>query len=215
MGICASTKVDPVNQEPTSVVPYSPHTPESVNKITPINVPSKEALMRLFNDYDLDGYVIFSLIDVIVLSSFMFCCPRCWLTGIDFLSLSFPSFPPALLLLVVSPLPHSNGHIEVEELVQMMTELKRATGVTSAVDEAKTNSDAVCVMKILDSDGNGTLEADEFVKWVQTGLKRPQDERNEVASMSQINRRMDNFLTSVSIVADELGQAGDGGDYNA
>lgn len=86
----------------------------------------------------------------------------------------------------------------------MMTELKRATGVTKAVDESKVNSDAVCVMKILDSDGNGTLEAEEFVKWVQTGLKRPQEDRNEVASMSQINRRMDNFLTSVSIVADEL-----------
>ena len=107
---------------------------------------------------------------------------------------------------------HSNGHIEVEELVQMMSELKRATGVTSAEDEAKTEADAECVLKILDADGNGTLEAEEFVKWVQTGLKRPQEDRNEVASMSQINRRMDNFLTSVSIVADELEitQNGDG-----
>ena len=110
------------------------------------------------------------------------------------------------------PTFHSNGHIEVEELVQMMSELKRATGVTSAEDEAKTEADAECVLKILDADGNGTLEAEEFVKWVQTGLKRPQEDRNEVASMSQINRRMDNFLTSVSIVADELEitQNGDG-----
>ena len=110
------------------------------------------------------------------------------------------------------PMFHSNGHIEVEELVQMMSELKRATGVTSAEDEAKTEADAECVLKILDADGNGTLEAEEFVKWVQTGLKRPQEDRNEVASMSQINRRMDNFLTSVSIVADELEitQNGDG-----
>jgi|TARA_B110000208_G_C11627274_1_gene379511 hypothetical protein len=91
----------------------------------------------------------------------------------------------------------------------MMTELKRATGVTSVNDEAKTESDAICVMKILDADGNGTLEAEEFVKWVITGLTRPQVERNEVASMSQINRRMDNFLTSVSIVADELEVVGD------
>ena len=91
----------------------------------------------------------------------------------------------------------------------MMTELKRATGVTSINDEAKTESDAICVMKILDADGNGTLEAEEFVKWVITGLTRPQVERNEVASMSQINRRMDNFLTSVSIVADELEVVGD------
>ena len=112
----------------------------------------------------------------------------------------------------LSPTFHSNGHIEVEELVQMMSELKRATGVTSAEDEAKTEADAECVLKILDADGNGTLEAEEFVKWVQTGLKRPQEDRNEVASMSQINRRMDNFLTSVSIVADELEitQNGDG-----
>ena len=119
-----------------------------------------------------------------------------------------------LLTLSFSSLPtfHSNGHIEVEELVQMMSELKRATGVTSAEDEAKTEADAECVLKILDADGNGTLEAEEFVKWVQTGLKRPQEDRNEVASMSQINRRMDNFLTSVSIVADELEitQNGDG-----
>jgi hypothetical protein len=97
-----------------------------------------------------------------------------------------------------------NGHIEIAELVQMMTELKRATGVASVNDNTKTQSDAECVMKILDADGNGTLEAEEFVKWVVTGLTRAQSERNEVASMSQINRRMDNFLTSVSIVADEL-----------
>ena len=116
------------------------------------------------------------------------------------------------LFFFFSPTFHSNGHIEVEELVQMMSELKRATGVTSAEDEAKTEADAECVLKILDADGNGTLEAEEFVKWVQTGLKRPQEDRNEVASMSQINRRMDNFLTSVSIVADELEitQNGDG-----
>ena len=76
--------------------------------------------------------------------------------------------------------------------------------MTKAEDEAKVESDARCVMEILDADGNGTLEADEFVKWVTTGLQRSQEERNELAAMSQINRRMDNFLTSVSIVADEL-----------
>jgi hypothetical protein len=154
MGCGSSKNVENVDVPNTSIVPVvdSPHTPESVNKITPIHVPSKEALMRLFSDYDLDG----------------------------------------------------NGHVEVGELVQMMTELKTATGVTNASDDSKVQSDAVCVMKILDADGNGTLEAEEFVKWVTTGLSRPQADRNEVASMSQINRRMDNFLTSVSIVADEL-----------
>ena len=102
--------------------------------------------------------------------------------------------------------PHTdrNGHIEVEELGQMISELKKATGVSNAEDEAKVESDAQCVMEILDADGNGTLEAEEFVKWVTTGLQRSQEERNEVAAMSQINRRMDNFLTSVSIMADEL-----------
>lgn len=86
----------------------------------------------------------------------------------------------------------------------MISELKKATGVSKAEDEAKVESDAQCVMEILDADGNGTLEAEEFVKWVTTGLQRSQQERNEVAAMSQINRRMDNFLTSVAIMADEL-----------
>ena len=154
MGCGSSQNVKNENTSNTAIVPIveSPHTPESVNKITPIHVPSSAAIMKLFNDYDLDG----------------------------------------------------NGHVEIGELVQMMTELKTATGVTNASDNSKVQSDAVCVMKILDADGNGTLEAEEFVKWVTTGLSRPQSERNEVASMSQINRRMDNFLTSVSIVADEL-----------
>ena len=42
-------------EKPKSTNPNSPHTPEEVNKITPTSVPSKKALMRLFNDYDLDG----------------------------------------------------------------------------------------------------------------------------------------------------------------
>jgi hypothetical protein len=55
MGLCGSSQVNAETSNTTSVIPYSPHTPEHVNKITPIHVPSKEALMRLFNDYDLDG----------------------------------------------------------------------------------------------------------------------------------------------------------------
>ena len=52
---CSSKGASPAEVENTTVVPYSPHTPDSVNKITPMNVPSADALMRLFNDYDLDG----------------------------------------------------------------------------------------------------------------------------------------------------------------
>ena len=53
MGSACSSPPPP--EVPTSVVPNSPHTPAEVNKITLINVPSEKALMRLFNDYDLDG----------------------------------------------------------------------------------------------------------------------------------------------------------------
>ena len=51
---CSSTPPPPLVT--TAIAPVvSPHTPASVNKITPTKVPSKEALMTLFNDYDLDG----------------------------------------------------------------------------------------------------------------------------------------------------------------
>ena len=77
MGSACSTgtKDDALVQETTAVVPIvSPHTPESVNKITPINVPSKIALMRLFNDYDLDGYVLFFLFVCNILLYFVCLC---------------------------------------------------------------------------------------------------------------------------------------------
>eukprot|EP00946_MAST-07B_sp_MAST-7B-sp1_P001454 g1454.t1 len=228
MGSACSSPPPP--EQPKSLVPISPHTPEEVNKITPLNVPSEKALLRLFKDYDLDGYVARATI-VSVPKANLHASQRPLRMQVPFYShnvdfgdqlshtLGSPLSPPALYLSLTHThartrtratlLPRRNGHIEVGELGQMISELKKATGVSQPEDEAKVESDAQCVMEILDSDGNGTLEADEFVKWVTTGLSRSQEERNEVASMSQINRRMDNFLTSVSIMADELQKIGD------
>ena len=88
----------------------------------------------------------------------------------------------------------------------MIQELKTATGSIDDTlgDSAKVNTDAKAVMAVLDTDNNGTLEKNEFVSWVKSGLSRSLVERKAVAEMSSINRRMDNFLSAVAIMADEI-----------
>ena len=88
----------------------------------------------------------------------------------------------------------------------MIHELKNITGTAIAGEDADmSEQDASCVMRMLDTDNNGTLELDEFVDWVLAGLRRTREERNRTAAISAINARMDNFLTAVSILADEVG----------
>ena len=54
------------------------------------------------------------------------------------------------------------------------------------------------VLKSLDADQNGTVEEDEFVKWVQKGMSADTEERERMAVKTSLTKKLDQFLTSIA-----------------
>jgi Ca2+-binding EF-hand superfamily protein len=90
----------------------------------------------------------------------------------------------------------SDGHIVVDELVAMMTEIRLAMGIGNE-DVRYAKEDAAAVIQAMDSDGNGRIEEDEFVNWMNDGLSIPMSRRESFAARSDFNRRTTSFLGSV------------------
>ena len=89
-----------------------------------------------------------------------------------------------------------DGHIVQDELVAMMTEIRLVIGQGTG-DVAFAPQDAAAVIQAMDSDGNGRIEEDEFVNWMNDGLTIPMSKREAFASKSAFNRRTASFLTAV------------------
>ena len=49
----------------------------------------------------------------------------------------------------------------------------------------------------MDGDGNGAIEEDEFVNWMNDGLSIPMSKRTSFAEKSDFNRRTTGFLSAV------------------
>ena len=90
----------------------------------------------------------------------------------------------------------NDGHIVQDELVAMMTEI-RLTMSLNTQDASFATQDAAAVIQAMDSDGNGRIEEDEFVNWMNDGLSIPMSRREAFASKSDFNRRTASFLGSV------------------
>ena len=84
-----------------------------------------------------------------------------------------------------------NGHIELSELEAL---LKLVTATTSV---EFTRTDAQRILESFDSDGNGLVEEHEFVKWVQSGLARTQQQRETFAQRSTLAMKLNVFLTAI------------------
>lgn len=79
----------------------------------------------------------------------------------------------------------NNGHLNLTELKDMFD------GVL------KTKTDEKLVQKVMnafDEDHNGTVEAEEFIKWMKIGLSRTKEQREIFARKSQLGRIMTGFL---------------------
>lgn len=89
-----------------------------------------------------------------------------------------------------------NGHIDQNELWAMLIEVTIAGGGKGKSSSNFSEEDAESVMASLDEDGNGTVEEDEMVDWVISGLARPDEERQAFAQSGELAMRLDNFLTA-------------------
>lgn len=95
-----------------------------------------------------------------------------------------------------------DGHIGPEEIFKMVSILSSKhpdiTWFDCDMDMAQTISDA------LDADGNGTVEVDEWVRWMIRGANRPAIERAKFAAHSDTFMLLTKFLEAVSAVAKKL-----------
>jgi len=96
-----------------------------------------------------------------------------------------------------------SGMIDLEELRDMISEMHTlAEGEPMSNEDAQT--DAELVMKTLDADNSGLLGEDEFVDWVSAGLRIPKALRDASSMKDERGRRLQNFLSSVETLANEM-----------
>jgi hypothetical protein len=89
-----------------------------------------------------------------------------------------------------------DGHLTTEELVAMFTEIRLMVGIGPA-DITYAKSDASAIIAAMDNDGNGMIEEDEFINWMNDGMTMPKSSRSAFASTSDFNRRTTSFLSAV------------------
>jgi len=95
----------------------------------------------------------------------------------------------------------NDSTINLSELQLMLNNtIKRSKLVMKA---PFTREEVQQVMDALDgedgSDSNGTIEKLELQAWVSAGIKRPIEERAKFASLSDFNKKLDQFLEGMSI----------------
>jgi hypothetical protein len=89
-----------------------------------------------------------------------------------------------------------DGHLTTDELVAMFTEIRLMVGIGPA-DITYAKSDASAIIAAMDNDGNGMIEEDEFINWMNDGMTMPKSSRSAFASTSDFNRRTTSFLSAV------------------
>ena len=106
------------------------------------------------------------------------------------------------LVMIFDQSSTSTGHIGPVEIYKMVNALNaqhpEIPGFECDMEMSKTISEA------LDSDGNGTIEVDEWVAWMIRGAGRPALERAKFAAHSATFMVLTNFLEAVSSAAKKL-----------
>jgi len=90
----------------------------------------------------------------------------------------------------------NSGYLDVDEIAQLLADTA-ATGK----DGLDNSRDADEILFALDSDHNGMVERPEFIKWVLSGLARPQRSRQIFASYSTFHQRMEDMLVGIEQAA--------------
>ena len=86
------------------------------------------------------------------------------------------------------------GHLRKEDLSTMLFEL---SVICPNLQLPRSENDLNVLMQILDDDGNGTIEKQEFVNWVCKGLSMTKEQRQKFRSGNQMRQRLDCFLIAV------------------
>ncbi len=100
-----------------------------------------------------------------------------------------------------------DGQIMKTELVALMLAMKMRGGKSNVNDSTLLHlaADADIVLRALDADKNGSIQLEEFVSWLVSGLGRPREERRAWAAQGQIYARLEDFLMSVEATSKSNG----------
>ena len=89
--------------------------------------------------------------------------------------------------------PNATGHLGKPELRDLFLHVMSDTSANRRSAEA----DAMTVITSVDTDGNGTVEENEFVEWIQKGIAIPYEKRMEWGAANKVQGRLLAFLTAV------------------
>jgi len=89
-----------------------------------------------------------------------------------------------------------NKQIDVDELEMLLTDIceRGHAKLTSPFSKVEVSN----VLTTLDSDGNGTVEEEEFVRWVLAGMSTSVEQRKEHANRTGLAKKCDQFLTAIA-----------------
>jgi Ca2+-binding EF-hand superfamily protein len=96
----------------------------------------------------------------------------------------------------------TDGHIGPDEIFSMVSVLSSKHPDVSWFDCDMEMSQTIA--DALDADGNGTIEVDEWVRWMIRGANRPAIERAKFAAHNETFMLLTKFLEGISIVAKKL-----------
>lgn len=93
---------------------------------------------------------------------------------------------------------NATGHLSFDEL----THLLQTISVRGQADLRSpwTKKEVQSVLHAFDSDGNGTVEEEEFVSWIVTGLAKTSQNRKTFAKKSLLGFKLDQFLIAIANV---------------
>ena len=96
----------------------------------------------------------------------------------------------------------TDGHIGPDEIFSMVSVLSSKHPDVSWFDCDMEMSQTIA--DALDADGNGTIEVDEWVRWMIRGANRPAIERAKFAAHNETFMLLTKFLEGISFVAKKL-----------
>ena len=98
-----------------------------------------------------------------------------------------------------------DGHIKLDELTAMLTELPSRVNIDGF--EPFGELDVQRVMEAFDEDGNGEIEEAEWSEWIKGGLKRSDEERAEFAETSPLAKKLSVFLDAIEVLLVQFDQS--------
>jgi len=113
---------------------------------------------------------------------------------------------PALIAIYEDAILTEEGHLYPEDLVQMVAVLKKEHDDLTIFNDWEdcTSRMASTIVQSLDNDESGSVEMDEFVPWLMSGMSQSDEDRARFASQGTTFALLIQFMESIGCVAKKM-----------